>query len=57
MDSVQVFRTGKCEFLAVTETNMEGKGEVSWWEGGRGNGIVEEIERAGGGMAVLINDE
>ena len=53
---VDVFRKGKFELLALTETKVKGNGEVSW----RGvNGIitgVQEMERAREGVAILLND-
>ena len=55
---VDVFRKGKFELFALTETKLKGNGEISL--GGEVNGIitcVQEIERAREGMAVLINDE
>ena len=53
----EVFRKGKFEFLALTETKLKGNGEVSWY---RVNGIIagiQEIEGARVGVKILINDE
>ena len=53
---VGVFRKGKFELLALTETKLKGNGEVS------GCGVndiiagVHEMERAREGVAVLLND-
>ena len=53
---VDVFREGKFELLALTETKLKGNGEVSL----RGvNSIttgVQEIERAREGVVILLND-
>ena len=53
---VYVFREGKIELLALTETKWKGEGEVSW----RGiNGIiagVQETERTTKEVAILLND-
>ena len=52
---VDIFKKGKFEFLALTETKLKGKGEVSW------SGVnviltgVHEMERAREGVAVLLN--
>ena len=43
---MDVFKEGKFEFLALTETKLKGNGEVSWCEV---NGIiagVREMEKA-----------
>ena len=51
-----IFKKGKFEFLALTETKLKGKGEVSW------SGVnviftgVHEMGRAREGVAVLLND-
>ena len=53
---VDVFREGKFEWLALTETKLKGKGEVSWCGV---NGIiagVQEMERAREGVVILLND-
>ena len=52
---VDVFRTGKFELLALTETKLKGNGEISWCGV---NGItsgVQEMERARKGVDVLLN--
>ena len=54
-EGVDVFREGKFELLALTETKLKGKGEVSW---SGVNGIISgahEMERAWEGVAVLLN--
>ena len=48
---VDVFRKEEFELIAFTETKLIQNGEVSWC---RVNG-VQEIERARGGVAVLMN--
>ena len=53
---VDVFRERKFELLALTETKLKGKGEVSWSGINVIFGCVQEIERAKEGMAVLLND-
>ena len=53
---MDIFKEGKFELLALTETKLKGRGEVSWC---RVNGIiysVQEMERAREGVAVLLND-
>ena len=52
---MDVFRTGKFELLALTETKLKGNREI--WCGV--NGItagVQEMERAREGVDVLLND-
>ena len=55
-EMVDIFQKGKFEFLALTETKLKGKGEVSW------SGVnvifagVQEMESAREGVAVLLND-
>ena len=50
---VDIFKKGKFELLAFTETKLKGKGEVSW------SGVnviftgVHEMERAKEGVTVL----
>ena len=49
---VDVFREGRFELLALTETKLKGKGEISWFGV---NGIisgVQEMKRAREGVAV-----
>ena len=53
---VDVIRKGKFELLAFTEMKLKGNGEVSWFGV---NGIIagiQEVERARGGVAILLND-
>ncbi|MCQ7056741.1 hypothetical protein, partial [Clostridioides difficile] len=53
---MDVFRKGKFDLLALTETKLKGNGEVSWCGV---NGIiagVEEMERAREGVAILLSD-
>ena len=53
---VDIFKKGKFELFALTETKLKGKGEVSW------SGVnviftsVYEMERAREGVAVLLSD-
>ena len=42
---VDVFRKGKFELLALTETKLKGNGEVSWCGA---NGIIEVLRRLNG---------
>ena len=51
-----IFKEGNFKLLALTETKLKGKGEVSW---SGINGIisdVQEMERAREGVAILFND-
>ena len=53
---MEVFREGKFELLALTETKLKGNGEVSRCGV---NGIiagVQEMERATEWVAILLND-
>ena len=53
---MDIFQKRKFKLLALTETKLKGKGEVSWCGV---NGIisgVQEMERAREGVAVLLND-
>ena len=53
---IDVFRKGNFELLALIETKLKGKGEVSWCGV---NGIIaatQEIERFWEGVA-LLNDK
>ncbi|MCQ7013011.1 hypothetical protein, partial [Clostridioides difficile] len=53
---MDVFRKGKFDLLALTETKLKGNGEVSWCGV---NGIiagVQEMERAREGVAILLSD-
>ena len=53
---MDIFKEGKIELLALTETKLKGNGEVSW------SGVnvifagVQEMERARERVAVLLND-
>ena len=42
--------------LALTETKLKGKGEVSWYGVNDIIAIVQEMERAREGMVILLND-
>ena len=53
---VDVFRDGKFELLALTETKLKGKGEVSWCGVSVIIAGVQEMERARKGMAILLNN-
>ena len=46
---VDIFREGKFELLALTETKLEGKGEVSWSEVNVINAGVQEMKELGKG--------
>ena len=53
---MDVFREGKFKLLGLTEMILKGNGEASWCGV---NGIVaggQEMERARGGVAILLND-
>ena len=53
---MDIFKKGKFELLALTETKLKGEGNVLWCGI---NGIisgVQEMERAMEGVAVLLND-
>ena len=53
---MDVFKEGKFELLALTETKLKGNGEVSWC-GVKGiNAGVQKTERARGGVAILLNN-
>ena len=52
---VDVFKEEKLELLALTETKLKGKRELSWCGG---NGIItgiKKMKRAREGMAILLN--
>ena len=53
---VDVFKEGKFQLLALTETKLRGKGEVSWSGVNGIIGGVQEMERAREGVAILSND-
>ena len=46
----------KFELLALTETKLKGKGEVSWSRVNVIFAAVQEMERAREGVAILLND-
>ena len=53
---MDIFREGKFELFALTETKLKGNGEVSWCGV---NGIItsdQEMERAREWVAILLND-
>ena len=53
---VDIFKKGKFNLFALTETKLKGEGEASWV---KVNGIifgVQVVERAREGVAVLLND-
>ena len=53
---VDIFKEGKFELLALTETKLKGKGEVLW----SGINVIftsaHEMERAREGVAILLNN-
>ena len=51
---MDVFRKGKFELLALTETKLKGNGEI--WCGVNGVIAGVQMERAWEGVAVLLND-
>ena len=53
---VDVFKKGKFELLALMETKLKGKGEISWSQVNVIFAGVQEIERARERVAVLLND-
>ena len=53
---VDVFKEGKFELLALTETTLKGKGEVLWCGVSGIIAGVEEMERASEGVAILLKD-
>ena len=55
-EGLDIFKKRKFDLLALTDTKLKGRGEVSWCEV---NGIisgVREMERGREGVAVLLND-
>ena len=44
---VDVFREGKFELLALTETKLKGNGEVSWYGANSIIAVVQEMEKLG----------
>ena len=55
-EAVDIFKEGKLELLALTETKLKGKREVSWSEVNIIFACIQEMERAREGVAVLLND-
>ena len=53
---VDIFRKGKLELLALTETKLKGNGEVSWCGVNDIITGVQEMKRAREGVAILLND-
>ena len=53
---VDVFREGKFELLASTETKLKENGEVSWCGVNVIISGVQDMERAREGLAVLLNE-
>ena len=53
---VDVFRKGKFELLALSETKLKGNGEVSWCGINSIIADVQEMERAREGVVILLND-
>ena len=53
---MDIFKEGKFEVLALTETKLKGKGEVSWFGVNVIFAGVQEMERAREGVAVPLND-
>ena len=53
---VDIFKKGKFKLLALMETKLKGKGEVSWSEVNVIFAGVHKMERAREGMAVLLSD-
>ena len=50
---MDIFKKGKFELLALTETKLKGKGEVSWPGVNVIFASVQEMKRAKEGVAVL----
>src|SRR5678816_3426857 len=53
---MDVFGKGKFDLLALTETKMEGKGEIKWCGVKCVRAGVEENERGREGVAILMSD-
>ena len=53
---MDIFREGKFEFLALTETKLKWNGEVSWFGVNSIIAGVQEMERAREGVAILMSD-
>ena len=52
----EIFKKGKFKLLALTETKLKTKGEVSWSGVNVIFASVHEVERAMEGVAVLLKD-
>ena len=55
-EEVYIFKKGKFDLIALTQTKLKGEGELSWCDV---NGIisgVQEMEKAREGTAVLLSD-
>ena len=53
---VDIFKEKKFELLALTETKLKGKGEVSWLGVKVIIAGVQEMERSRDGVDILLND-
>ena len=53
---IDIFREGKFELLALTETKLKGNGELSWCGVYDIIAGVQEMEKAREGVAILLND-
>ena len=53
---MDIFKRGKFELLALTETKYKGNGEVSWSGVNVIFAVVQEMEKAREGVAILLND-
>ena len=51
-----VFKNGKLELLAMTETKLKGKGKLSWCGVNGLIAVVQEMKRAREGAAIMLND-
>ena len=52
---VDIFREGKFELLALTETKLKGNGEI-WCGVNCIIASIQEMERAREGVAIVLND-
>ena len=55
-EGVDIFNKRKFELLALTETKLKGKGEVTWSGVNVIFASVQEMERARESVAILLND-
>ena len=53
---VDVFREGKFDLPALTDTKLRGNIEVSWCGVNSIIDDVQEMERASGGVSIILND-